>query len=99
MVSCPEHALFFDHNCELCKKEYFTLKGLEQKNSDISSINIKNKNSHKYKEFTEDRAKKLYEKLLVYYLRNNNELDASLKAKSVIRKQCKIRNIIPWTWL
>ena len=99
MVSCPEHVLFFDRNCVICKREYFTLKGLEQNDSNISSIITMNSTSQNYKEFTEDKAKKLYEKLLIYYLKNNSEVDSSLKAKSIIRKQCRIRNIIPWNWL
>ena len=99
MVSCHEHRFFFEPKCSLCKKEYLFLKGLEEHNSKISSVNIINQKSHKYKEFTEEKAKNLYEKLLIYYLKNNSELDASIKAKSIIRKQCNIRNITPWTWV
>jgi class 3 adenylate cyclase len=43
----------------------------------------------KYKEFSEERAKKLYEELLVQYLKNShNEIEAAETAKRIIRKQC-----------
>ena len=48
----------------------------------------------KYKEFSEERAKKLYEDLLLQFLRSNyNEIDASEKVRSVIRKQCEVCHI------
>ncbi|HEX5982199.1 MAG TPA: hypothetical protein VFY77_05995, partial [Nitrososphaeraceae archaeon] len=53
-----------------------------------------------YKEFTEEKAKQLYEKLFLYYLKKfKDEKDASNKAKSIINKQCHIRNIKPWNWI
>lgn len=54
----------------------------------------------KYKEFTEERAKKLYQDLMLQYLKNGiNELEADRKAKAIIRKQCSIRNMPFWTWI
>ena len=54
-----------------------------------------------YKEFTEERAKRLYEDLLLQFLRSGryNEVDASQKAKSIIRKQCALRNMPFWPWI
>ena len=44
-----------------------------------------------YKEFTEEKAKQLYEKLFIFYLKNNkDEKKFSKKAK---------RNIEPWNWI
>jgi hypothetical protein len=53
----------------------------------------------KYKEFTEKRAKKLYEELMLQYLKSGtNEVDADRKAKAIIRKQCSIRGMPFWPW-
>ena len=53
----------------------------------------------KYKEFTEERAKKLYEDLMLQYLKGGaREADANRKAKAIIRKQCSIRGIPVWPW-
>ena len=54
-----------------------------------------------YKEFTEERAKRLYEDLLLQFLRSRryNEFEASQKARSIIRKQCLLRNMPFWPWL
>jgi hypothetical protein len=54
-----------------------------------------------YKEFTEERAKRLYQDLLLQFLRSNkyNEFEASHKARSIIRKQCLLRNMPLWPWL
>lgn len=53
----------------------------------------------KYKEFTEERAKKLYEELMLQYLKSGtSEVDADRKAKAIIRKQCSIRGIPFWPW-
>lgn len=102
VVSCLKHSKFFDETCETCKKEYFFVKGLEDK--DDVTMNKKVGESQKkqsiYKEFTEEKAKQLYEKLFLYYLKNlKDEKDASNKAKSIIAKQCHIRNIKPWNWI
>jgi hypothetical protein len=57
-------------------------------------------NMGKYKEFTEERAKKLYEELLVQYLKKNfNEIEASERAKKIIRKQCSMRGMSSWDWI
>lgn len=53
----------------------------------------------KYKEFTEERAKKLYEELMLQYLKSGaSEMDADKKAKAIIRKQCSIRGMPFWPW-
>lgn len=53
----------------------------------------------KYKEFTEERAKKLYEDLMLQYLKSGaSEVDADRKAKAIIRKQCSIRGMPFWPW-
>jgi hypothetical protein len=53
----------------------------------------------KYKEFTEERAKKLYEELMLQYLKSGaSELEADRKAKAIIRKQCRIRGMPFWSW-
>ena len=60
--------------------------------------NLEN-NNKKYKNFTEERAKKLYEELMLQYLKDGNgEVEADRKAKAIIRKQCSIRGIPFWTW-
>jgi hypothetical protein len=54
----------------------------------------------KYKEFTEERAKKLYEELLLQYLKSGvADIEAAGKAKAIIKKQCSIRGIDFWSWL
>ena len=54
----------------------------------------------KYKEFTEERAKKLYEELLLQYLRSGaSEVEADQKAKAIIKKQCNLRRMPFWSWL
>jgi hypothetical protein len=104
MTSCSIHTDFFDDSCGICKKEYSELKGLNISNT-TNSQNSYNKdknqdNSKKYKEFTEERAKQLYEDLLLQYLKSSsNEIEAVEKAKGIIRKQCKIRDIELWPWV
>jgi hypothetical protein len=102
VVACLKHLQFFDETCEMCKKEYFFVKGLEDKDDVIIDKNVE-ESQHKqsvYKEFTEEKAKQLYEKLFLYYLKKlKDEKDASNKAKSIINKQCHIRNIKPWNWI
>ncbi|HEX6029598.1 MAG TPA: hypothetical protein VFY64_11205 [Nitrososphaeraceae archaeon] len=70
-------------------------------NSQSSYNKDKNQdNNKKYKEFTEERAKQLYEDLLLQYLKSSsNEIEAAEKAKGIIRKQCKIRDIQLWPWV
>jgi hypothetical protein len=54
----------------------------------------------KYKEFTEERAKKLYEELMLQYLKNgSSEVQADRKARAIIRKQCSIRGMPVWHWV
>jgi len=53
----------------------------------------------KYKEFTEERAKKLYEEIMLQYLKSGTgEVEADRKAKAIIRKQCSIRGMPFWSW-
>ena len=102
VVSCLKHLKFFDETCEICKKEYFFVKGLEDKDGVIIDKNVEESQDKQsvYKEFTEEKAKQLYEKLFLYYLKKlQDEKDASNKAKSIISKQCYIRNIKPWNWI
>ena len=101
MVSCLKHPKFFDETCELCKKEYLFVKGLEEKDGFIINTNIEENQGKPsiYKEFTEEKAKQLYEKLFLYYLKNLDEKNASNKAKSIIAKQCHLRNMKPWSWI
>ncbi len=104
MTSCSIHTDFFDDSCRVCRKEYSELKGLNTSNT-TNSQNSYNKdknqdNNNKYKEFTEERAKQLYEDLLLQYLKSSsNEIEAVEKAKGIIRKQCKIRDIQLWPWV
>lgn len=104
MSTCNIHKNFFDENCDDCKLEYFELKGLNQPKTedDHRQEKITNKSSKKpYKEFSEERAKKLYEELLIQFLRTKsiNEIEAARRARKIIRKQCAIRGIEVWNWL
>ena len=90
MTSCSIHTDFFDDSCGVCKKEYDELKGLntsKANNSQSSYNKDKNQdNNKKYKEFTEERAKQLYEDLLLQYLKSSygsSEIERSCrKSKS-----------------
>lgn len=103
MTKCTSHADFFDHRCSECKKEYNEMKGISDNviSNKIDSSIIHNDPIllKKYKEFTEVRAKKLYEDLIIQYLKVSNEAEAAEKARSIIRKQCKIRGMPYWTWI
>lgn len=104
MSACNVHKNFFDDNCPDCKLEYAELKGLTQSNSldnEKSKIIAHESSKKAYKEFSEERAKKLYEELLVQYMRTNsiNEVEAASRARQIIRKQCAIRGIEVWNWL
>ncbi|HEX6646684.1 MAG TPA: hypothetical protein VF047_05850 [Nitrososphaeraceae archaeon] len=102
MISCLEHQNFFDDKCEICKKEYLFIKGLEEKGTIIVTKDVTANKAKQflYKDFTEEKAKKLYEKLFLYYLKTlKDEKDASNKAKAIIIKQCQIRNMEPWAWI
>ena len=62
-------------------------------------INKNRKQIHD-KELTEEKAKQLYEKVLIFYLKNSkDEQEVSKKAKRIIKKQCQLRNIDPWDWI
>jgi hypothetical protein len=103
MTRCSIHTDFFNDSCSTCKKEYVELKGLNESNADnykSSYDNDKDNNSKKYKEFTEERAKRLYEDLILQYLKSSSsEIEAVEKAKGIIRKQCRIRDIPFWSWI
>jgi hypothetical protein len=98
LYPCNIHKDFFDENCHDCKIEYAELKGFNQLiTEDERHKKITNKSRSKkfYKEFSEERAKKLYEELLIQFLRTNsiNEIEAARRARQIIRKQCAIRGI------
>lgn len=102
MVSCPVHILFFSNDCKICKKEYCAMKGLNEKGNFIDQTNVvsNTKEQIHFKEFTEEKAKQLYEKLFIFYLKNNkDEKEVAIKAKNIIKKQCQLRNIDPWEWV
>lgn len=110
MTTCSIHTKFFDDLCPECRKEYGELKGLNEVNSKGQIINPNyngiydndrsQSKDRKYKEFTEERAKKLYGELLVQYLKKScNEEEAAEKARAIIRKQCRLRDIPFWSWI
>jgi hypothetical protein len=105
MIGCSVHTHFFDDNCIECKKEYREMKEIGQstlsnENDQCDKATRVHSNIEKYKEFTEERAKKLYEELLVQYLKSgHNEIEAAERAKSIIRKQCIMRGISIWNWV
>jgi hypothetical protein len=110
LTTCSIHTKFFDDLCPECRKEYHELKGLNVANSKSHIINpdddaiydndrLQSKD-RKYKEFSEERAKKLYGELLVQYLNKScNEEEAAEKARAIIRKQCRLRDIPFWSWI
>ena len=77
------------------------MKGLnENGNLPPQHIIYKDTKQIQYKEFTEEKAKELYEKLFIFYLKNNkDENEVAKKAKRIIKKQCQLRNIEPWNWI
>jgi len=102
MSKCTVHSDFFDDNCAVCKREYADMKG----HSDIPHQT--NKEGRRtsadrfsnYKEFTEERAKKLYEQLLLQYLEKQiDEQEAVERARAIIKKQCIVRGIKIWPWV
>lgn len=85
---CTIHTVYFDDNCPDCRHEYLEMKGTNDAQDS------------KYKEFTEERAKKLYEEVMIQYLKTGaNDAEAAGKARAVVRKQCAIRNMPYWPWL
>ena len=105
MIGCSVHTHFFDDNCIECKKEYREMKGIRQstlsnEKDQCDKATKVHSNIEKYKEFSEERAKKLYEELLVQYLKSgHNEIEAAERAKRIIRKQCSMRGISLWNWV
>jgi hypothetical protein len=100
MTKCTIHSDFFDDECDECKKEYNEMKGLSDTLDFINHReDDKTHGIKKYKEFTEERAKKLYEELLIQYIKSSrNEAEAAEKARGIIRKQCSIRGMPFWSW-
>jgi len=102
MVKCTVHLDFFDDSCAECKREYAALKGqldFSQQPIKESRRTSKVKFSN-YKQFTEERAKKLYEDLVLQYLgKELGELEAAERARAIIRKQCMVRGIKVWPWV
>lgn len=99
MVRCNLHKDYFDDQCTECIKEYKEMKGISDNPIDKNSSNLKTARQKRYKEFTEIRAKKLYEELMIKYLKNFTENEASEKARNIIREQCRIRGIPCWPWI
>jgi hypothetical protein len=102
MPGCKVHTDFFDGACPDCKYEYAELKGHILSGNNSHTIQKNLDNPKKYKEFSEERAKRLYEELLLQFLNtsdNLTEVEAARKACSIIKKQCLIRSITIWEWL
>lgn len=106
-MKCELHKDFFDESCDACKQEYLGMKGVgdEKEGADDDNVVVGvppagEKAEKKYKELTEERAKKLYEELLLQFLKSGvAEVEADRKAKAIVRKQCSIRGIDFWPWL
>ena len=74
----------------------------EESHEEVETIKAKKtKKINDYKEFTEERAKKLYEEVFLQYLKKGNisEAESIERSKKIIRKQCLMRNIEPWSWV
>jgi len=101
MVTCAIHKDYFDDQCTECRKEYKEMKGISDTPIDKNNSSNPKKPvpQKKYKEFTETRAKKLYEELMIQYLKNSAETEAAEKARNIIKEQCKIRGIPYWSWI
>lgn len=102
MTTCSIHTEFFDDLCPECKEEYHELKGnIGGKPSKQDSHSVEQSETYRgYKEFTEERAKKLYAELLVQYIKkSSSEREAAGKARAIIRKQCRLRGIPFWSWI
>jgi hypothetical protein len=96
MPRCSVHTDFFDDSCEACRQEYMEMKGAGEHAEEEG----KEKEEKKYKEFTEERAKKLFEEVLLQYVKSGStDLEAVEKAKAVVREQCAIRGMKYWPWL
>jgi hypothetical protein len=105
LANCNTHKFFFDWSCHLCKEEYNDLKGTNRKNTENrDKINFEKEKDIKlkrYKEFDEERAKKLFEEIFLQYLKKGNmsEEESINRSKTIIRKQCEMRGIRPWPWV
>jgi hypothetical protein len=101
MCKCTVHADFFDETCTRCKIEYAEMKGRHDIPQNMERIQRHyDKNIAMYKEFTEERAKKLYEQIILQYLgKSVSEQEAAERARSIVRKQCTIRGIEAWPWI
>ncbi len=106
MTECNLHRFFFDWSCHICKEEYHNLKGthaIKSGNDDKTNLEDKSKKKGQksYKEFNEERAKKLYEEIFLQYLKKGNisEEESINRSKTIIRNQCKLRGIEPWSWI
>ena len=109
MVKCKVHEFFFDWNCHLCKEEYNILKGKDRicivndndKTNKRYTNREKNVKLKRYKEFDEERAKKLYQDIFLQYLKRGgmSEEESITRSKMIIREQCEIRGIKPWSWI
>jgi uncharacterized phage-associated protein len=98
-MPCNIHREFFDDSCRECREEYLEMKGAGKEL--IANEREKEKEKEKkYKDFTEERAKKLFEEVMLQYVRSGStDLEAVEKAKAVVRKQCAIRKMPYWHWL
>ena len=105
MTKCNDHKFFFDWSCHICKEEYKNLKGTNEvyiENHNKTNIEKEKDNKLKsYKEFNEDKAKKLFEEIFLQYLKKGtmSEEESIKRSKTIIRKQCEIRGIKPWSWI
>jgi hypothetical protein len=105
LTKCNDHRFFFDSSCHICKEEYKNLKGTNEVHiENCKKTNIKKEKDIKlksYKEFNEERAKKLFEEIFLQYLKKGNmsEEESIKRSKIIIRKQCEIRGIKPWSWI
>jgi hypothetical protein len=105
LTKCNIHNFFFDRSCDLCKEEYVDLKGIDtinlEKHDKTNMKREQNKKIKSYREFNEDRAKKLYEEIFLQYLKKGNisEEESINRSKTIIRKQCEMRGIEPWSWV
>jgi hypothetical protein len=104
MPFCAVHKDFFVEECKDCKDEYEELKGHTVGSSDrhVEVISSASGDAKGYKDFSEDRARKLYEQLLLQFLNPPSrltEVEAARKARYIIKKQCLIRGLPGWKWL
>jgi hypothetical protein len=86
---CTIHTEFFDDSCEMCRQEYLEMK---RAGGPVPA--------REYKKLTEERAKKLFEEILLQYLKSGaGDTEAAGRAKAVVRRQCDIRGMPYWPWL